>query len=133
VSVPTFIAKMRTKQAALFSDELLITADGPPGALDPETAQRAPGAAITVYEGPGLVRPEGDSVADIGEGSTSIDAYIVKVPPDTALALGQAVTVTASTFDAGLADVTLRIVHVFHDGWQIARKARAVDERERPA
>jgi pectate lyase len=132
MSVPSFISRMRTRQAALFSSTVTITRFAGKGAFDPVTASYATGTSTTVYTGAALVRPQKQGTTESGEVLVVISGYEVKVPVDTALQVGDVVSVTGSTFDTSLVGLSLRISDVRADDWQICRVAMCVDQKARP-
>lgn len=132
MTVAAFIERMRTKQEALYSSTVAVTRDGGPGAIDSATASYAAPTTTTIYTGAALVRPDSDHDVTTGETSVELSDFVVKLPVDTAVAIGDTVTVTASTYDTGLVGVTLRVLHVDADEWQIARVARCAAQTARP-
>lgn len=136
MSVAEFVGRMRERQADLFTTTVTVTHQDATGTFDPATASYDLGAATTVYTGPALVRPqiiEGSiDVLTAGETTAETDTYRVKFPVDTALVVGDLVTVTGSTYDAGLVGITMRVLTVGFDEWQITRQCLALAETGRP-
>lgn len=130
--VDAFIARMRARQAALFSSAVAIGRTSGEGTWNEETASYGDPAETSVYEGPALVRPQSVTVSSSGDTSTVMDTFLLKLPPDTPVAVGDSVTVTASTHDAGLTGLFLRVTEVVLDEWQICRRATAVLQTGRP-
>lgn len=127
-----FINRMRTRQALLFDTAVLVTRSSAIETFDPDTASWATPDSDTVYDGEGLVRPLALSVDDAGNTSLALNTYVVKLPANTPVELGDTVLVTASEHDDGLVGLALRVTDVAHDEWQICRKVTATREQERP-
>lgn len=132
MTVDAFLARMRVRQAELFSSTVTVTRRATVGSFNETTASWSAPSETTVYTGAALVRPMTATVDEAGRTSTAIDTYVVKLPVDTAVHVGDVVTVTASTFDAGLVGVTLRVIDVPVDEWQVCRRATPVRQTERP-
>lgn len=128
---------MRVRQATLYSSTVALKRYSATGTWDPDTATYGSSTTTTVYTGPALVRAAGaaasEQLAQAGETTELITPYVVKLPYDTDVRVGDVVAVTASTHDAGLVGLSLRVASVLHDEWQIARVCLAVDEVNRPA
>lgn len=132
MSVDSFITRMRTRQAELFSSTVTVTRDGGPGTLDEATASYAAPTTTSIYAGAALVRPEAEAVAVTGATSVEVDEFLVKVPVNTAVEIGDTVTVTASDYDEALVGVGLRVLEVNPDEWQISRRLSCVRQTARP-
>ena len=124
---------MRARQASLFSSTVLVTRGTAAGPFDPTTASYATGTASTIYTGAALVRPNADHVGLAGDTSIDLSAFTVKFPANTAVEVGDVISVTASAHDAGLVGMVFRITEIANDEWQICRKVQAVAETTRPA
>lgn len=133
MTVATFVARMRIKQAALFSETGVLMRSTGDGTFDPDTASYAADATETIYTGAALVRPQGHADVDAGETTVLIGDYLVKLPVDTDVRLGDVFLVATSTYDAGLVNRGFRAVDVPKDGWQISRRVGAVDQTVTPS
>lgn len=132
MNVAPFVNRMRAEQELLFSSTVTITRFVSEGAFDPDTAEYGPIVTSSVYAGPALVRPQKEGTVESGEVVVVVSGYQVKVPVDTDVEVGDVVTITASTYDAALVDLTLRVSDVSPDEWQICRVAHCVDQKARP-
>jgi len=135
MSIDTFVTRMRERQAELFDTTIHVTRDDALGAFDPDSASYAPRTTITIYDGPALIRPAPATIRDLVVGDTAeqTDYFLVKVPADTDLAIGDNINVTASTRDTGLIGKRLRLLQINYDEWQVCRRGIATDETGRPA
>jgi hypothetical protein len=134
-SVNSFITRMRAQQSALFDSTVSLGRTSGAGAFDEATASYGAPTSTAGYTGPALVRPGStvtSSTVSGGATSTEIAGYMVKLPPDTAVAVGDVITIVDSEHDAGLVGLTLRVLEVQPDEWQIARRVFAVDQQARP-
>lgn len=132
MSAADFIERMRDRQAELYSTTVNVSRFYSEGTFDPDTASYTTPAYITVYTGAALLRPDSDSMAAVGETTTELSSYTLKLPANTAIEVGDTVAVTASDFDDGLVGVGLRVMDVTNDEWQIARRCRCVQQTPRP-
>lgn len=131
MTLSTLIERMRTREADLAESSVVLTRRTGAGTLGADASYTAPPVA-TIYSGAGQVRPEVDSVVESGETSVAVSRYKVKLPADTPAEVGDNVRVISSTFDAGLAGMTLRVVEVLESEWQVTRKLRCEVETGRP-
>lgn len=133
MTISSLIAHMRTREADLADSTITITRVGARGAFNETTASHAAPATTVVYAGAALVRPDSEAVAEAGGTSIEVSRYLVKVPADTAVELGDVVTVTASTHDAALVGLTCWVVELPADEWQITRRLHCATQTPRPA
>jgi hypothetical protein len=128
-----FVTRMRHRQGDLFDSAVAVTRTTASGLFDPDTASYGDGTETVLYRGRALVRPQAFTVdQDSGRTSIVVDTYLVKLPADTPVAVGDNITVIASTHDAGLVGLLLRVSDVPADEWQISRRVVAVREGARP-
>lgn len=123
MSVASFVARMQRRQADVFDGTCTITRPDPAPVTGPNGDLVF--TTTAVYSGACLVRPASDGGSarpQTGDERATLTRYLVKVPVDTAAELGDTVTVTASTHDADLVDVTGVVVAVAPDDWQISRR-----------
>lgn len=132
MTVDAFIARMRTKQAALFESAVDVNRLGAPGAFNDSTASYAPPSTSLIYTGPALVRPVTETVVNAGGTSVEVTNYMVKLPVDTPVRVGDDITVTASTHDTALVGIGLRVIDVPKDEWQISRRVTCALQTDRP-
>lgn len=132
MSAASFIEHMRKRQESLYSTTVVVGRGALRTVFDETTARYAVTSPMTTYDGPALVRFEPPQLVDVGEATEQVTHYTVKLPPDTDVALGDTISVTASSFDAGLVGKRLRVLEVRFDEWQIARVCKAAAEGERP-
>lgn len=132
MSVATFIERMRTRQADLFDTTVTVTRKSATGTFNPATATYAAPTATQIYTGPALVRPQPDQIVAAGEVTLDVSHFVVKLPADTTVEVGDNIAVTASTHDAGLVGLGFRVIEVANDEWQICRRATCVQETVRP-
>lgn len=128
MSVECLIARMRSRQAELFTTGGALTRIATAGTVDDETAARSAPTTETIYDGSALVRPSSEAERAGIAGSVETVAYTVRLPADTDVAIGDVFTVTASAHDTGLVGASLRVIHCPPDEWQVCRKAVAVIE-----
>jgi hypothetical protein len=133
VSVDSFVARMRIRQEALFETTVDVTRGSTVGTLDTATSLYTAGTSTTVYSGPALIRPTIDQITQAGDTSVELSDFLVKFPANTAIQLGDLVTVTASVHDSDLVGAHLRVIHIDNDEWQISRRVQCVIETGRPA
>lgn len=126
MTLDTAIARFRSRQAALFRDEIRITrASEEDPTFNEETGEYDTPDPTEVYEGPCLLRPAGGLVGtDViaGERELRLSDYVLKLPANTPVRNDDIGELTVSTYDADLVGRTYRITDVLRDGWQIARK-----------
>ena len=121
---------MSGRQADLFDTTVSIARDGTGAhALNGSTLVATPDATTSVYVGAALVRPEGSTEVDAGEQREHLARFLIKVPVDTDLQIGDVVTITASNHDADLVGAVIRIDNVVQDEWQISRRATGEQQR----
>jgi len=131
--VAPFIEQMRARQAALFDSTVDVTRFAGAGLFDEATAGSAAPSMSSVYSGPGLVRPQRYQVDEVGQTAVVLDTYTVKLPADTAIAVGDVIRVTASAHDERMIGLVLRVTEIPEDEWQIARLCRAVRQTDTPS
>jgi hypothetical protein len=122
MSLDSAINYFRSKQAALFAATCTITRSVGEPTFNPSTGEYTPAGTTTIYTGACNVRPRGSgSDVQVGEQELRLSTYVGKLPVNTAVKKDDVLTVTASTYDAGMVGKSFRITDVPSDGWQIAR------------
>ena len=130
MTLDTAIARFRAREQELMRSECTVerAADGE---YDPETMTWS-NTPDSVYEGTCQVRPAGLVGGDQNQGDneTRVLEYTIKFIADTAVEVGDVVTVTSSK-DAGMVGRVFRITDVPADEWQINRKCSAEEDVQR--
>lgn len=123
MSVPQFIDRARRRQNDVMTDTCTVTRSGGEATVDPDTFELTWPDDSLVYSGRCLVRHLSHAEPAVANVPADTALYKVKLPAGTAIADGDLVTVTASTFDDDLVGSGLVVQAVRHDGWQISREA----------
>ena len=123
MTLSTHLEFFRQQETDLFSETLTVTRPSE-GSYDPDTQTYTAGGT-SVYSGAGKIRVQRGVGYDlpVGGGDARLHALTLTLPADTAIAINDTVTVSASEHDADLVGRTYRITDVLRDGWQITRKA----------
>lgn len=123
MSLNSAIARFRRRQADLFRDEASVERPTGTGTLDPVTGEWTPDPPTQIYDGACLIRGQRWEAAEVMVGGTEalLPHLQAKFPVDTDVRKDDLVTVTASTFDAGLVGESFRVRDPHNDGWQISR------------
>lgn len=120
------IARGRARAEELMTDTVLVTrVVGEPGPLNPDTGEREPAPTITVYTGPGKIQTyePHESSRDSGEHIYIEQRYHLHLPISvTPVAVGDTITVTASTTDTQLIGRDYRVAGEHAKTWATARR-----------
>lgn len=124
MSLESTVADGRAFQAAQFLSACTIVRDNGAPTFDPNTGSYTQ-PTTTVYMGTCQIRPAERIGSDIqtGEREANVFDYEARLPVDTAVAVGDTLTVTASTYDAGMVGKVFRISDLPYNDLQIARVA----------
>lgn len=130
MTVASLIAHMRSREADLASSTVQITADSTSApTLNTSTGLLTAGSPTLNYDGPALVRPENAAEVDAAERNEHIGRYLVKLPANTTVSIGDQVTVTGSTYDEDLVGKVMTVVDVETDEWQVVRRLYCEEQR----
>lgn len=125
MSVDTFIARMRAKEQKTWRSEGTLTRASGGSTFNEATGEVIDDSPATIYEGICDVRAAGTSGrrrdAEVAEKEIRISALKGKFPADTPAQVNDWLTVSASSYDAGLVGRAFRVTDVIWDDWQIAR------------
>lgn len=93
---------------------------------DPETGTDVE-EVVTIYTGPLLIAPRAASTAseEVGGRTDTVAQYDVTLPAETAVEIGDRVSLTTAPTDPSLAGVEFTLTGVDLDPWAVARFCRA--------
>lgn len=118
------IGVMRSRVAARLTETGTVTRPGEgDGVFDPETGEYTFPPPTVVHDGPLLVRPQnrGERVVEAGGATYALTRYDVTLPAGVDVRRADTVTVTAAPYDDALVGVSLTVLDVPLDAWQVAR------------
>lgn len=122
MSLESAISFFRTAETDQFSETVAITRQSGEPTYSAGTYANP---STSIYSGLAKIRPQRGVGydEDIGGGDARFHTFVLTVPEDTAVAIDDRVTVSASDRDAGLVDRSFRITDVHPDSFQVTRKA----------
>ncbi len=119
------LARGRRLAEALMVDMCAITrAAGQPGAIDPETGERTPPAATTVYSGQCKVQTFEAHETRAGSAGHvyTVQRYYVHIPVGAAVRVGDTVTITSAVADPNLVGRVYTVAGLLHKSMATAQR-----------
>lgn len=119
-----FARRMRSREEAQLIDTVSIVRPGE--SVFDESTGTWTNPETAIYTGGAKIRVQGMSVGhdvEAGGGDIRLNTLVLTLPADTAVAVDDQVTVTASQLDADLVDRSFRVTDVLRSSWQVTRKA----------
>lgn len=117
---------LRSAVGPLLTETGKVERPGEGWVYDPELGEDVQ-AKETVYTGPLLIAPSATATAteEVGGRTASVEQYDVTLPAETAVEIGDLVTLTVAPTDPSFLDVEFILTGVDLDPWAVARFCRA--------